>query len=101
MMRFLSTTFRERVRSGAESCEPIHDPSETPQEGDKGGGHRRSPSMAQRAKGFVVGEEGDGKVDMAAVLSGLGALPQESSTAATSTSATTSGGAAPALATAS
>lgn len=49
-----------------ENSEPIKDP-ET--------GHRRTESMAQRAKGFSA--EGAEKVDMAAVLSGMGALPQE------------------------
>lgn len=45
----------------AESSEPIRDPKPD---------DRKTESMAQRAKGFI--SEGAGKVDMSAVLSGLG-----------------------------
>lgn len=52
--------------------EPIKDPPT---------GHSRSDSMAQRGKGFSA--EGDARVDMSAVLSGMGALPQETAPATT------------------
>jgi hypothetical protein len=53
-----------------ESSEPIRDPN--PED-------KRRDSMAQRAKGYL--SEGAGRVDMSAVLSGLGAVPQDSVTA--------------------
>jgi hypothetical protein len=56
------------------SSEPIRDPN--PED-------KKEDSMAQRAKGFL--SDGAGRVDMSAVLSGLGAV--ESSSAPTSSSA--------------
>ena len=53
-----------RESETTETSEPIHDPDP---DGDR---------LAQRAAGFMV--EGERRVDMAAVLSGMGAVPQES-----------------------
>jgi hypothetical protein len=58
-------------REEEESSEPIRDPN--PED-------KKRDSMAQRAKGYL--SEGAGRVDMSAVLSGLGAVPQESGAAA-------------------
>lgn len=57
-----------------ESCEPVRDASDD----------KKNSSMAQRGKGFSA--EGDDKVDMGAVLAGMGAVPQDHSVALSSSS---------------
>ena len=58
------------------TCEPIHDHSSAGS-GEAGSEERKDEqSMAQRAAGFTA--KNSEKVDMAAVLSGMGAVPQSS-----------------------
>jgi hypothetical protein len=58
-----------KEESKEESCEPVHDADEDDDDDDGS-----KESMAQRAAGFSA--DGDKKVNMAAVLSGMGAVPQ-------------------------
>ena len=53
-------------RTDAEGCEPVHDRED-----------ESSSNMARRAAGFSVGD-GVQRVDMSAVLSGMGAVPRSS-----------------------